>query len=90
MIGESHIASLVVRCRPDRVASLEGVIAARPGAEVPASDAAGKLVVTLESTNEQTIARQLDEIGALPGVLSATLVFHHVEPGIPEPQGASR
>jgi nitrate reductase NapD len=57
---------------------------------VPASDAAGKLVVILESTDEQTIARQLEEIGALPGVLSATLVFHHVEAGNSEPQGASR
>ena len=90
MIREFHIASLVVHCRPDRVASLEGTIAALPGADVPASDLAGKLVVILESTSEQTIARQLEEIGALPGVLSATLVFHHVEPGVFEPQGAAR
>lgn len=90
MIGECHVASLVVHCRPARVASLEGVIAALPGAEVPASDAAGKLVVTLESDNEQTIARQLEEIGAMAGVLSATLVFHHVEPVISTAEGAAR
>jgi len=89
MVGESHIASLVVHCRPGGVASLEGLIAALPGAEVPASDAAGKLVVTLESDSEQTIARQLEEIGAMAGVLSATLVFHHVEPPHPPAEGAT-
>jgi nitrate reductase NapD len=89
MVAEFHIASLVVHCRPGRVASLKDVIAALPGAEVPTSDAAGKLVVTLESPSEQTIARQLDEIGAMPGVLSATLVFHHVEPAILEQEGSA-
>jgi periplasmic nitrate reductase NapD len=89
MVGENHIASLVVHCRPGRVASLEGVIAALAGAEVPASDAAGKLVVTLEADSEQVIARQLEEIGAMAGVLSATLVFHHVEPAVPAPEGAT-
>jgi len=90
MIGEFHIASLVVHCRPACRATLERAIADLPGAEVPASDAIGKLVVTLESTSERTIARQLEEIGAMPGVLSATLVFHHVEPAPATLEGAPR
>jgi nitrate reductase NapD len=89
MIAELHIASLVVRCRPARIAELERAIAALPGAEIAAADASGKLVVTLESESERAIARRLEEIAALPGVLSATLVFHHVEPAAREPEGAS-
>lgn len=79
MIGELHIASLVVRCRPERLAQLRPAIAALPGAEIPAEDAGGRLVVTLEATSERAIRDQLDAISALAGVLSATLVAHHAE-----------
>jgi nitrate reductase NapD len=87
MIGELHVASLVVRCRPARIAELEHAIAAVSGAEIAAADDSGKFVVTLESASERAIARRLEEIAALPGVLSATLVFHHAEPAALE-QGA--
>ena len=89
MIGELHIASLVVRCRPERLASLRRAITALPGAEVPAADAQGRLVVILEGASEQAIRHQLDAIGALSGVLSANLVAHHAEPLAPEEEGAS-
>jgi nitrate reductase NapD len=88
MIEELHIASLVVRCRPERIEELERSIAALSGAEIAASDPSGKLVVTLESASERVIAGRLEEIGVLPGVLSATLVFHHAEPAALEPEGA--
>ena len=89
MIGELHIASLVVRCRPSGMAELKRAIAALPGAEIPAEDASGKLVVTLEVGERTAHPRQLDAIGAMPGVLSATLVAHHAEPLGLEPEGAS-
>lgn len=88
-VDEIHIASLVVRCRPERIAELERAIEALPGAEIPAGDAIGKLVVTLEAGSERTIRRQLEMIGALPGVLAATLVAHYAEPRAPEEEGAS-
>ena len=84
MLGELHIASLVVRCHPERMALLRRAIAALPGAEIPAEDAAGKFVVTLEAASEHTIRQQLETIGALPDVLSATLVAHHAEPLAPD------
>ena len=59
----THIASLVVHCRPEKFVAAEEVIAAMPGVEVPASDDNSKLVVLLE----------------LKEVVSATLVFHQVE-----------
>lgn len=88
MAVEHHIASLVVHCRPTCVARLETAIAGLRGADVPASDPSGKLIVTIEDKNEQAIAERLNEISAAPGVLSATLVFHHVEPG--DPGGGGR
>lgn len=88
-VDEIHIASLVVHARPERVAELEQAIAAFAGAEVAAADRSGKLVVTLESDGERGIARQLEAIGALPGVLSATIVVHHAEPLAPDEERAS-
>jgi len=88
MIGELHIASLVVRCRPERMMALKHAILALPGAEVPAEDASGKLVVTLEAASERTIRQQLDTIHALSGVVSATLVAHHAEPQGAAEEGA--
>lgn len=86
--GEWHVASLIVQARPDRLAEVTAAILALPGAEIPATDAAGKLVVTLEATSERPIARALDLINALPGVLSATLVYHEVDAGPAEAQEA--
>lgn len=88
-VEEIHIASLVVRCRPERMAELKRAIRALPAAEIPADDAVGKLVVTLEAGSERAIRQQLEMIGALPGVLSATLVAHHAEPRAPEEERAS-
>jgi nitrate reductase NapD len=85
---ELHVASLVVQSRPERLAHLERTIAAMPGADIPAGDASGKLVVTLESSSEHELGRLLDEIAAMPGVLSATLVYHHAEPVDAETEGA--
>lgn len=89
MADELHIASVIVRSRPERLADVKRAIAAVPGAAIPAEDAAGKLVVTLESRSERTIARHLDAFAAMPGVLAATLVVHHTEPLAPEEEEAS-
>ena len=90
MADEFHVASLVVRSRPERMAMLRHAIAALPGADIPAENAVGKLVVTLEGTSERALRYQLDMIGALPGVLSATLVAHYAEPLATPEEGASR
>lgn len=76
--GELHVSSLVVRARPERMAEIVAAIARLPGAEVPAAEG-GRIVVTLETTGEQDVLAAIQKIGGWPGVLAATLVFHHVE-----------
>ena len=82
------ISSLVVQVRPDRLDEAVRAIAEEPGAEIHASDAAGKLVVVLESRNDGDLADATRRIGDLPGVLSVNLVFHHTET-TPAASGAS-
>ena len=81
------ISSLLVQARTEDHRRLEEAISSLPGTEVYASTGAGKLVVVIETPGDAELVRSVDRIGALPGVLSVNLVFHHSEPaqGIADP-----
>lgn len=79
MMDELHISSLVVHARPESVAVVSKAIGCLAGAEVHATDPAGKIVVTLETGDETEALVRLGQINALKGVLSATLVYHQIE-----------
>ena len=83
MPAELHISSLVVHARPEALDAVQVGIDTMAGAEVHGRSPAGKIVVTLESPDEAGILERLADIRALPGVLSAALVFHQVDR--PEP-----
>ena len=76
---ETHFASLVVHCRPENLASATEAISAIPNIDVPVSDNNAKLVVMLEMSDESELLGGITAIEAVPGVVSATLVFHQVE-----------
>jgi periplasmic nitrate reductase NapD len=80
MTDELHVSSLVVHGRPERLEAIRAELARLAGIEVHAAAPTGKLVVTLETASEDEIVARLTTISLLDGVLSATLVFHHVEP----------
>ena len=75
---ELHIASLLVHVRPEMVEPVHAAILAMPGTEIHAEQQ-GKMVVTVEGPNEGFIADRMTAIHLLDGVLSAVLVFHHVD-----------
>jgi periplasmic nitrate reductase NapD len=76
--NEAHVSSLVLHVRPENLTDVRAALDSMPGVEVPA-EAGGKLIVTLETSSEGQIVARMNGISALPGVLSAALVFHHVE-----------
>jgi nitrate reductase NapD len=78
MSAKLHISSLVVQTRPERFAEVHARLLDM-GAEIPASDPCGKLVVVLETDSEAAVSRFLDEIASADGVLSANLVYHLVD-----------
>jgi nitrate reductase NapD len=80
MTDELHVSSLVVHGRPERLEAIRAELVRLAGIEVHAAAPTGKLVVTLETASEDEIVARLTTISLLDGVLSATLVFHHVEP----------
>lgn len=77
--AEVHIAGLVVHAWPQAVARVARAVRAVPGADVHASSADGRLVVTLEGPGEAAIADALVRIQTLDGVLAASLVYQHGE-----------
>ena len=75
--AEIHISSALVHVRPERRHEVAAQIAALDGAELHFAET-GRIIVTLEAASSAAIADRLSEIGRLPGVLAATLVYHEV------------
>ncbi|TDT43143.1 periplasmic nitrate reductase chaperone NapD [Halospina denitrificans] len=73
-----HIASLLVQVQPDRLVSVRDWLAAQSGAEIRGEDAAGKLVVVLESSGERAILDLIEATEVREGTLSANLVYHEI------------
>ncbi|HYD59805.1 MAG TPA: chaperone NapD [Noviherbaspirillum sp.] len=80
MEQEIHITGVVVYAQHAHLESIKSCIAAVPGADIHAEDAAGKLVVTLETDSTKRTLDIMDAIRALPGVLDVVLVYQHAEP----------
>ncbi|MBP2292060.1 chaperone NapD [Azospirillum rugosum] len=79
MPAEWHIASILVHLRPERSDAIRAAVSAMPGTEIHIEEA-GKMIVTVEAPNEGRIADHMTAMHLLDGVMSAVLVFHHVEP----------
>ncbi len=73
-----HIASLLVHVRPEVMPQLKDNLRQLPAVELHQESALGKLVVVLEANNEQQILERIGQIGSLPGVLNAALVYHEL------------
>jgi len=76
---ELHISSLVVHSTPKRLRQVEQAIAGIPGAQVHASSAAGKIIVTLEASTLDEMSGKVASIQHTEGVLSAALVYQCVD-----------
>jgi nitrate reductase NapAB chaperone NapD len=76
-----HVAGLLVAAHPAELAGVARQLAARPDTEVHAADeAAGRLVVTVETASVDGQETAFREISALPGVAVVSLVCHRAEP----------
>lgn len=76
---EFHVSSLVVLTQPSQRHQLAQQIATLKGAEIHAVSDEGKLVVTLEGISQRPIMDAIDAIQAMPGVLSAALIYHQFD-----------
>ena len=80
-MSEVHISSILVHCADRRLAAIAAAIGRLGGAEVHASNPAGKLIVTLETQSEAETLDRIVAIRALEGVMAASLIYHQVDEG---------
>ena len=78
--GFGHISSLVVRAHPARIAGVTARIARLGIAEVAMADeTTGRIVVTLETRDEDEIVAAMNAMQRMTGVVSVALVFHQTD-----------
>ena len=80
--AEWHLASLVVRHRPDAKAALAAAIEGAEGLELALQDDT-RSVLLQESDGTAGLMANIDMLHALPGVVTVNLVYHHIEPQEP-------
>ena len=78
MSTELHVTSLVVQVKPEQMAAVRQQIMAINNAELSANNDV-KLVVVLEGSSQRSLMDDISTINAIPGVLSATMVYHQSE-----------
>jgi nitrate reductase NapD len=75
-----HISSAVVVAFPERREELATRLSSVPGVEVHAEEGS-RIVVTIEGPSSGMLGETLVRISAMDGVISANMVFEHIEDG---------
>jgi len=74
-----HIASVVVQAWPDRLSVIEERLTRADGVECHGSSSAGKLILTIEADDDAGLVTAMSRIESTKGVVTASLVYHHIE-----------
>lgn len=74
-----NISSVILGAKPECVSAVRLALMTLAGVEVHAAAEDGRMIVTIESADEGTTVASFEAIRQLPGVLSASLVYHHYE-----------
>lgn len=74
-----NISGVVVRVYPDRLAAVHMQLETLPGVEVHGANPDGRLVVTVEQSGDRAMADTVVRMQELPGVLSASMIYHQFE-----------
>lgn len=78
MSNELHVTSLIVQVIPEQMAAVRQAIMQMENAELSVNNEV-KLVVVLEGPSQKSLMTDIEAINALPGVLSAAMVYHQSE-----------
>lgn len=76
-----HIASFIVRARPELAGAVAARIAGAPATEIHAVEN-GKIIVVVEAAGERELADRMDEVRNDPDVLMVSLVYHAMDDGV--------
>jgi nitrate reductase NapD len=74
-----NITSIILGVAPKDAAEVSTLLKAIDGVEVHAVAEDGRMIVTIESGDEDNTSNTFEMIRQLPGVISAALVYHQYE-----------
>lgn len=74
-----NISGVLIHARPENCEKIKQQLEQLDGVEVHISTADGKLVVTLEASGDRTAADTVYQLQDMPGVISASMVYHHFD-----------
>jgi nitrate reductase NapD len=74
-----NITSIILGVAPENGTEVSALLAAIEGVEVHAIAEDGRMIVTIESGDEDNTSNTFEMIRQLPGVISAALVYHQYE-----------
>lgn len=77
---EVHISSLIIQAPQTYFSALQSTLGQFPRLEIAAIDAAkGKIIVVFEANTLLELDQMMATIKDLEGVITVTLVYHHVD-----------
>lgn len=76
---EFNMCGVLVQARPEKQTAVEDALATLPGVEVHEKAADGRLIVTVEDTEDIWASETLANVHKIKGVIAASLVYHQQE-----------
>jgi len=74
-----NISGVLVRSRPENIKAVTARLEDMEGVEVHGANPDGRLVVTVEESGDRTMADTVVRMQDLPGVISASMIYHQYE-----------
>lgn len=72
-----YVCGLVIQGRPEKIQQIKTALLQIPNTEVPAVDIdTGKLVVVMQSENQNKLANYMQQAQDINGVINVSLVYH--------------
>ncbi len=75
-----NICGVLVHAVPARSKNVVDELSALSGVEVHQTGSGGRIVLTVEDTDERPAIDTLRDIHRLDGIVAASLIYHHFEP----------
>lgn len=78
-MGILNICGILVHAQPGRMNEVRAELLTLPGVEIPLDHADGRMVVVVDEPQGSPAGEALMRIQNVAGVLSASLVYQHIE-----------
>ena len=74
-----NISSIIVSAQPGRASAVSSALARTAGVEIHGATEDGRLIVTIETEGDHETVGIFDQINAMTGVMSVSMVYHQFE-----------